>query len=628
MITKKLKNEIFAWNPDAFDGKGYWYVLGTKGGLGRAASKKEATFLGKPAIDTVNPVSVKVYDENNPNVKVKKQGEDQEEEDLDEGLHRFEKAKQTRKTKLGDLIADKILAGQTGGKAIKGAVTDKFKATVSGIKEKFDPLNIAKKLTGSGGAALLGSAMGRSKEDIEYFSGRKGQGQEAKKKGKKGTAEPMVTTISGAKLKPVQSQDSVANVAAKLYGLFKTHFDEVKLKGELAKNKEEEQESERERRHKELINAIKGRGKGTEKPTASKDDGGGLAGLLAGAAALWEMFHDQILGMLRPMMEKSSELLAQIVSKISGFFKKTLEKVKGWITTAVNFVKRVASKIYETVKGWVTKAIEHVTSMISKLGSMIIEAISAIPYVGPKLAAGLQKGFEKVTSGIKAVAEKISGAKSLFGKGASEAAEKGAGKVAEKAAMKGGMKAGLKAIPVLGLAAGAWFAAEQAMKGNWTGAGLEIASAAAGTLPGVGTAAGLGLGAAAVAQEAYYDMQNDKGGDEKKKSATAVDKPASPAPGPAPKASGGEKSGGTAKQVASAAPATPPPKTGERLDAASKENSVAQATSSGGSAPVVMNNTNNSSTPGQSTSQSVGLSTVRDDDSSINRTTRNSLRMV
>jgi GH24 family phage-related lysozyme (muramidase) len=52
MITKKLGDEIFAWNPDAFAGKGYWFVLGKKGGFGRAASKKEMASLGKPKKDT------------------------------------------------------------------------------------------------------------------------------------------------------------------------------------------------------------------------------------------------------------------------------------------------------------------------------------------------------------------------------------------------------------------------------------------------------------------------------------------------------------------------------------------------------------------------------------------------
>jgi hypothetical protein len=47
-ITKRLKDEIFAWDPKAFSGKGYWFVLGTKGGLGRAASKAEVKKLGIP----------------------------------------------------------------------------------------------------------------------------------------------------------------------------------------------------------------------------------------------------------------------------------------------------------------------------------------------------------------------------------------------------------------------------------------------------------------------------------------------------------------------------------------------------------------------------------------------------
>jgi len=48
-ITKKLGDEIFVWDPNAFDGKGYWFVLGTKGGYGRLASKKERTKLGVPS---------------------------------------------------------------------------------------------------------------------------------------------------------------------------------------------------------------------------------------------------------------------------------------------------------------------------------------------------------------------------------------------------------------------------------------------------------------------------------------------------------------------------------------------------------------------------------------------------
>ena len=48
MITKKANKQTFAWDSSAFQGKGYWFVLGRNGAYGRAASKAEAIILGKP----------------------------------------------------------------------------------------------------------------------------------------------------------------------------------------------------------------------------------------------------------------------------------------------------------------------------------------------------------------------------------------------------------------------------------------------------------------------------------------------------------------------------------------------------------------------------------------------------
>jgi len=92
---------------------------------------------------------------------------------------------------------------------------------------------------------------------------------------------------------------------------------------------------------------------------------------------------------------------------------------------------------------------------------------------------------------------------------ATKAAEKGAAKVGTKTASKGVAKVGAKAvgksllkkIPGVGLVAGGVFAAQRAMAGDWTGAGLELASGAAGTIPGVGTAASVGLDAALAARD-------------------------------------------------------------------------------------------------------------------------------
>ena len=92
-------------------------------------------------------------------------------------------------------------------------------------------------------------------------------------------------------------------------------------------------------------------------------------------------------------------------------------------------------------------------------------------------------------------------------------------KVGQQLLRRGGAKAGaaiagkavgkslLKKVPILGLGLGALFAAQRAMSGDLVGAGLELASGAASTIPGAGTAASLGIDAALMAR----DMQNEGG---------------------------------------------------------------------------------------------------------------------
>jgi len=87
---------------------------------------------------------------------------------------------------------------------------------------------------------------------------------------------------------------------------------------------------------------------------------------------------------------------------------------------------------------------------------------------------------------------------------ATKAAGKTAAKTAGKAAAKGAGKSLLKKVPVLGALAGIGFAIQRASEGDWTGAGLEAASGLASTIPGIGTAASLGLDAAIAAR----DMSN------------------------------------------------------------------------------------------------------------------------
>lgn len=84
----------------------------------------------------------------------------------------YGKAKQIRKAGLSNIIAARLVAGQGIGESLKSSISDVTKARATGIKEKFDILNIAKFMTGGSsiGPALVGSILGRSKEDIKNFA--------------------------------------------------------------------------------------------------------------------------------------------------------------------------------------------------------------------------------------------------------------------------------------------------------------------------------------------------------------------------------------------------------------------------------------------------------------------------
>jgi len=86
----------------------------------------------------------------------------------------YQQAGRIREQSIGSLFADQLIAGKGYKEGFKNVLSLKSKAVSKGFKEKFDPLNIAKVLTGGSrlGPALVGKMLGRSKKDIEYFAGR------------------------------------------------------------------------------------------------------------------------------------------------------------------------------------------------------------------------------------------------------------------------------------------------------------------------------------------------------------------------------------------------------------------------------------------------------------------------
>ena len=106
------------------------------------------------------------------------------------------------------------------------------------------------------------------------------------------------------------------------------------------------------------------------------------------------------------------------------------------------------------------------------------------------------KGKPKLTK-----AGKIDGRTKLGKEMKEKAAKSAAKKTAAKGAAKGLGKAALKKIPIIGALGGLAFGASRLMKGDISGALMEVASGAASIVPGIGTAASVALDAALIAKD-------------------------------------------------------------------------------------------------------------------------------
>jgi hypothetical protein len=200
----------------------------------------------------------------------------------------YQQAKETRRTSLFKLIAEKKFEGdQSLGASIGGAISDKFKAKAIGFKESIDPLNFTRKIFGKGligDAAVtgLGRLFGRKESDIANFGGFRS---------KKRSKDPRYSTISAGPVLSLRMGDSSADILGKMYNFMVFTGQRNRLTDDIEKNFRQEQLDEDNRRHKALVEAIKGftkNGKGVtakrvEKKNEESDNGIDLA---AWAAAL------------------------------------------------------------------------------------------------------------------------------------------------------------------------------------------------------------------------------------------------------------------------------------------------------------------------------------------------------
>ena len=153
---------------------------------------------------------------------------------------------------------------------------------------------------------------------------------------------------------------------------------------------------------------------------------------------------------------------------------------------------RVAGRALGTAGRWVGRAARSVGSALG---------IGGLTAAG---SAAADVGADVATRSATKAAEKQ----------AVKTAGKSATKAAGKSLLKTGFKSAVKKIPVLGALAGGLFAIPRLLKGDWTGAGLEVASGAASLVPGAGTAASIGIDAALAAKDMKDAMKEEQAKEE------------------------------------------------------------------------------------------------------------------
>lgn len=327
MITKKLSKTTWAFDPTALDGKGYWFVYGKNGALGRAATQEEARQLGTPSKDEIYPQddAEKVKSEEPAN-------ENMSDEEREEMLHqdalrrnkrsryygkltqtssKYEQANIVRGKSFGQIVSERMLRGEGGREALKGAAGEKIGAIGMGIKEKFDPIRLLNKVPVLGGAlaTMYGMKKGRDAADISYFTGagrfikqQPTPGVLGRQAGDEdsGLASKVTTSVSqrmgtatkvgremasGVPQKNINNIKTVLGAMKKLYALERIWYDEEKKnraedkkEKEIAANFKEEQEMERQR---ELLKALTGKDtKLGKKEKPKKEESKGFFGWL------------------------------------------------------------------------------------------------------------------------------------------------------------------------------------------------------------------------------------------------------------------------------------------------------------------------------------------------------------
>jgi len=221
----------------------------------------------------------------------------------------YQQAKRVRGTSFKDLFVDQLATKGVAG-AIGKTISMKTQARMKGIKEKFDPLAVAKFMTfGSKlGPALLGKMMGRKQEDIDYFTGRLrhirfgGKSEKLNKLGGQGEGDA-----------------GINEQLAKIYGFLKSSYENQKNLKQKSENFAEEVSMEKKRRHDELMTTLKELMKrinpnATAEPEGSKSMFDSLFEMLSNFGVLLAQLGAKVAGLAIDLAKSIARTAAQVAA--------------------------------------------------------------------------------------------------------------------------------------------------------------------------------------------------------------------------------------------------------------------------------------------------------------------------
>lgn len=179
--------------------------------------------------------------------------------------------------------------------------------------------------------------------------------------------------------------------------------------------------------------------------------------------------------------KKEGGLLSGLMSLLAGL---TVFS-KGFLGSLGAFFTKMASKVGSTIAAMVSRAFSGVMGTLARAGSGIARTAGTVGKAALTAGGALAAKAGLASRGAAATGPAVARAAGTTGGIVGKAAGRSA----------------LKKIPVIGAGVGLALAANRAASGDWAGAGLEATSGALSLIPGLGTAASLGVDAAIVARD-------------------------------------------------------------------------------------------------------------------------------